>query len=109
MQCENSLEGEAEEEFEQATGSEEELEDALSELEEGGSGGEGGSGEFPVAVQNNYLESCLATSGSNFAVCECSLTVLEENYSVRDIQQAEANIASGRMREMVETAITGCV
>jgi len=104
VQCENSLEAEAEEEFEPATGAEEDLEEALSELEE-----ESGSVEYPRSVQNNYLESCLATSGSNFAVCECSLAVLEENYSVGDIQQAEANIASGRMREMVETAILGCV
>jgi hypothetical protein len=64
--------------------------------------------EYPRSVQQSFLKSCLATSGSNFATCECSLAVLESNYSVKEIQEAEANIASGRMREIVETAIAAC-
>jgi hypothetical protein len=64
--------------------------------------------EYPRAVQQNFLTSCLANSGSDFASCECSLAYLESNYTVKEIQQAEANIASGRMREIVESAFTVC-
>lgn len=64
--------------------------------------------EYPRAVKQNFLKSCLATSGSDFDTCECSLAALESNYTVKEIQQAEANIASGRMREMIETAFTEC-
>jgi hypothetical protein len=64
--------------------------------------------EYPRAVKQNFLKSCLATSGSDFATCECTLAALESNYTVQEIQQAEANIASGRMREMVESAVSAC-
>jgi hypothetical protein len=64
---------------------------------------------YPRAVQQNFLKTCLATSGSNFDACECSLEVLESNYSVKELIQAEANIASGSLREMVESAFTTCV
>lgn len=64
--------------------------------------------EYPRAVQQNFMKSCLATSGSKFAICECSLAALEESYTVKEIQQAEANLASGRMREIVESAFAGC-
>jgi hypothetical protein len=64
--------------------------------------------EYPRAVKQNFLKRCLATSGSDFATCECTLAALESNYTVQEIQQAEANIASGRMREMVESAVSAC-
>lgn len=64
--------------------------------------------EYPRAVQQNFMKSCLATSGSDFATCECSLAALESNYTVKEIQQAEADIASGKMREIVESAFAGC-
>lgn len=64
--------------------------------------------EYPRAVQQNFMKSCLATSGSKFAICECSLAALEANYAVKEIQQAEADIASGKMREIVESAFAGC-
>ena len=64
--------------------------------------------EYPRAVQQNFMKSCLATSNSDFATCECSLAALESSYTVKEIQQAEANIASGKMREIVESAFAGC-
>lgn len=75
----------------------------LAEIEE-----EAAEYEYPRAVKQNFLKSCLATSGSDFATCECTLAALESRYSVQEIQQAEANIASGRMREMVESAVAAC-
>lgn len=64
--------------------------------------------EYPRAVQQAFLKSCLANSGSDFSACECSLDALEASYSAREIEQAEANIASGRMREIIETAAAAC-
>jgi hypothetical protein len=64
--------------------------------------------EYPRAVQQNFLKSCLATSGSDFATCECALDALEADYTVKEIEQAEANIASGRMREIAESAFIAC-
>lgn len=98
-QCEGELE------VERATAkAERELEqEELAEIE-----AEAAEYEYPRAVKQNFLKSCLATSGSDFATCECSLAALESNYTVKEIQQAEANIASGRMREMIETAFTEC-
>lgn len=64
--------------------------------------------KYPRAVQQNFMKSCLANSNSDFATCECSLAALESHYTVKEIQQAEANIASGRMREIVESAFGDC-
>jgi len=96
---------EAKLEVEQATAkAERELEqEELAEIE-----AEAAEYEYPRAVKQNFLKSCLATSGSDFATCECSLAALESNYTVKEIQQAEANIASGKMREIVESAFAAC-
>ncbi len=64
--------------------------------------------EYPRVVQQNFLKTCLATSGSNFEGCECSLDYLESNYSVEELKQAEAHIANGRLRDMVESALSVC-
>lgn len=64
--------------------------------------------EYPRSVQQNFLKSCLASSGSDFSACECALDALEANYTVKEIEQAEANIASGRMREIAESAFGAC-
>lgn len=63
---------------------------------------------YPRPVQQNFLSSCLATSGSNFAGCECSLEAFEARYSLADLQRAEANLASGELRRMVEYAEAAC-
>jgi hypothetical protein len=97
--CEGELE------VERATAkAERELEqEELAEIE-----AEAAEYEYPRAVKQNFLKSCLATSGSDFATCECSLAALESSYTVKEIQQAEANIASGKMREIVESAFAEC-
>jgi DNA-binding transcriptional MerR regulator len=63
---------------------------------------------YPRAVQQNFLSSCLATSGSNFEGCECTLEQIEARYSLSDLMRAEANLASGEMREMIEYALAAC-
>lgn len=63
---------------------------------------------YPRSVQQAFLATCLASSGSNFNVCECSLESLEANYTAKELEQAEANIASGRLREMIEQTAAAC-
>lgn len=64
--------------------------------------------EYPRAVQQNFLNSCLEGSGSNFAACECTLEALELEYPVEELQAAEENLADGRAREMLEYAALAC-
>lgn len=64
--------------------------------------------EYPRAVRQTFMKSCLATSNSDFATCECSLAALESSYTVKEIQEAEADIASGKMREIIESAFSDC-
>lgn len=100
-QCEDEIEvNRATAKFERELEEEEAEEEAEIEAEE--------PAEYPRAVQQNFMKSCLATSNSDFATCECSLAALESSYTVKEIQQAEANIASGKMREIVESAFAGC-
>ena len=64
--------------------------------------------EYPRAVQQAFLGSCLEQSGSNFAGCECTLEALELKYPVEELLAAEENLASGRAREMLEYASLAC-
>lgn len=100
-QCEDEIEiNRTTAKFERELEEEEAEEEAEIEAEE--------PTEYPRAVQQNFMKSCLATSGSKFATCECSLAALEASYTVKELQQAEANLASGKMREIVESAFAGC-
>jgi hypothetical protein len=63
---------------------------------------------YPRLVQQNFLQTCLSSSGAAFDACECALDFLESNYTVEELQQAENNLASGRLRDMVESALSIC-
>jgi hypothetical protein len=93
-ECESELEGGEEEPAEEEP------------AEEGST--EEGSTEYPTSVQQNFLDSCLATSGGDSSACECSLDALEERFSIKELEEAEADISSGRIREMIEYAAEAC-
>lgn len=46
------------------------------------------------AVQNNFMQSCTATSGGYAAICACVLQKLEGQYSEPQIAQIEAQLTS---------------
>lgn len=73
-----------------------------------GSGGNVSGGVYPHAVQQNILQTCLTTSGGQLPACECALASLERHYSLKELLHAEADLPSGELRSIMETAVSDC-
>ncbi len=59
-----------------------------------GAAGCGGNDEYPEAVEEQFMTSCLAQGGATAANCRCVFDGLEEELSYEDFRKAEVAIVT---------------
>ncbi len=74
---------------------------------------ETGEDTYPKAVQDNFMNNCLRTSGNDKQLCHCMLKSIESEYSYAEFTSIEAEIETGKVPEeftnFIQSAKNSCV
>ncbi len=71
-------------------------------------GGGGDDSGWPADVTNKFLTSCEDSSGGQTAYCECSLETLQENFTLDEYNDLEANVNSEKTKEVLSEIVSAC-
>jgi len=64
---------------------------------------------YPADVVQNYMDACMATSGGNEVVCECTINQLQKRLSLEEFMKEDAAMARGQAPSaVVLEAVAAC-
>ena len=74
----------------------------------------GGGNEYPEAVENEFMTSCLARAGTSAKSCRCLFEGLKDEFSYDELKRAEVALMTGtrppqELAEQLVDVIADCV